>query len=35
MAVHNADIARIFNRVADLLEIGGANRFRVLLGKGE
>jgi DNA polymerase (family 10) len=29
MAVHNADIAAIFNRLADLLEIEGANPFRV------
>lgn len=29
MPVHNADIADIFNRVADLLEIDGANAFRV------
>ena len=29
MAVHNADISRIFTRLADLLEIEGANPFRV------
>jgi DNA polymerase (family 10) len=29
MPVHNSDIARIFNKVADLLEIDGANLFRV------
>lgn len=29
MPVHNAEIARIFDRVADLLEIEGANAFRV------
>jgi len=29
MPIHNADIARIFNQVADLLEIGGANPFRI------
>src|SRR5512143_3568254 len=29
MAVHNTDIAEIFNQVADLLEIDGANPFRV------
>ena len=29
MTVHNADVARIFNRLADLLEIEGANPFRV------
>lgn len=29
MPVHNADIADIFNRMADLLEIQGANPFRV------
>ena len=29
MPVHNADIAEIFNRTADLLEIQGANPFRV------
>jgi DNA polymerase (family 10) len=29
MPVHNADIAEIFNRMADLLEIQGANPFRV------
>ena len=28
MAVHNADISRIFTRLADLLEIEGANPFR-------
>ncbi len=29
MAVHNADIARSFEEIADLLEIGDANPFRV------
>lgn len=29
MPVHNSDIARTFNKVADLLEIKGANAFRV------
>lgn len=29
MPVHNSDIADIFNQVADLLEIQGANQFRV------
>ncbi|MGD1992130.1 MAG: DNA polymerase/3'-5' exonuclease PolX [Anaerolineae bacterium] len=29
MPVHNAEISRIFNEVADLLEIEGANEFRV------
>jgi DNA polymerase (family 10) len=29
MPIHNSDIARIFNRVADLLEIKAANPFRV------
>ncbi len=29
MAVHNADIARLFNEMATLLEIEGANPFRV------
>ncbi|WP_429886565.1 DNA polymerase/3'-5' exonuclease PolX [Geoalkalibacter halelectricus] len=29
MPIHNSDIARIFNQVADLLEISGANPFRV------
>jgi DNA polymerase (family 10) len=29
VTVHNADIARLFNRLADLLEIEGANPFRV------
>jgi DNA polymerase (family 10) len=29
MPVHNADIADMFNRMADLLEIQGANPFRV------
>ena len=28
-AVHNADIARVFGEIADLLEIGQANPFRV------
>lgn len=27
--VHNAEIAALFARLADLLEIEGANRFRV------
>jgi DNA polymerase (family 10) len=29
MAVHNAEVAACFNRMAELLEIEGANRFRV------
>ena len=29
MPVHNADIASIFDEIADLLEIQGANPFRV------
>lgn len=29
MAIHNSDIARIFNQVADLLEIKDENQFRV------
>ncbi len=29
MPVHNADIARVFEDIADLLEIGAANPFRV------
>ena len=29
MPIHNSDITRIFNQVADLLEISGANTFRV------
>jgi DNA polymerase (family 10) len=29
MPVHNRDIAEIFNKVADLLDIGGSNPFRV------
>lgn len=29
MPIHNSDITEIFNRVADLLEIKGANPFRV------
>ena len=29
MPVHNSDVADIFNELADLLEIGGANQFRV------
>ena len=29
MSVHNAGVARIFDRLADLLEIDGANPFRV------
>ncbi len=29
MPVYNSDVAKIFNRVADLLEIEGANEFRV------
>ncbi|NWG86091.1 MAG: DNA polymerase III, partial [Hydrogenophilaceae bacterium] len=29
MPVHNADIAAIFEEIADLLEIQGANPFRV------
>lgn len=29
MTVHNADIAALFNRMADLLEIEAANPFRI------
>ena len=29
MSVHNTDIATCFNKLADLLEIEGANAFRV------
>lgn len=29
MPIHNADIAAIFEEIADLLEIGGANPFRI------
>jgi len=29
VAVHNAEVAELFNRLADLLEIEGANVFRV------
>ena len=29
MPIHNSDIADIFNRVADLLELEGANQFRI------
>ena len=29
MPVHNADIAAVFDEIADLLEIQGANPFRV------
>jgi len=29
MPVHNADIAAVFDEVADLLEIEGENRFRI------
>ncbi|GLU31119.1 hypothetical protein Busp01_09610 [Trinickia caryophylli] len=29
MPLHNADMARIFEQIADLLEIQGANPFRV------
>jgi DNA polymerase (family 10) len=29
MPIHNSDIAEIFNKVADLLDIEGANQFRV------
>ncbi len=29
MPIHNSDISDIFNKVADLLEINGANQFRV------
>ncbi len=29
MPIHNSDVEKIFNRVADLLEIEGANQFRV------
>ncbi len=29
MPVYNSDVARIFNQIADLLEIGGGNEYRV------
>ncbi|MCJ7717469.1 MAG: helix-hairpin-helix domain-containing protein [Anaerolineales bacterium] len=29
MPIHNSEIARIFNKVADLLEIKGENPFRI------
>ena len=29
MPIHNADISEIFNRLAELLEIEGANPFRI------
>jgi DNA polymerase (family 10) len=29
MPIHNADIASVFDEIADLLEIQGANVFRV------
>ena len=29
MPIHNADIAAVFEKIADLLEIEGANPFRV------
>ncbi|HLZ35592.1 MAG TPA: DNA polymerase/3'-5' exonuclease PolX [Nitrospira sp.] len=29
MPVHNADVAAVFDEIADLLEIEGANRFRI------
>jgi len=29
MPIHNSDVAEIFNKVADLLDIEGANQFRV------
>src|SRR5512139_4092980 len=29
MSIHNADVARLFGEIADLLEIEGANPFRV------
>jgi DNA polymerase (family X) len=29
MPIHNSDIAEIFNQMADLLDIGGANPFRI------
>ena len=29
MPVHNADIARVFDKIPDLLEIQGENPFRV------
>jgi len=29
MAIHNSDVAEIFNKMADLLDIEGANQFRV------
>jgi len=29
MPIHNSDVAEIFNKVADLLELEGANQFRI------
>jgi len=29
MPIHNSDVAKIFNKVADMLDIEGANQFRV------
>ncbi|MGM0401514.1 MAG: hypothetical protein ACQEQT_09475, partial [Chloroflexota bacterium] len=29
MPIHNSDVERIFNEIADLLEIEGANQYRV------
>jgi len=29
MPVHNSDVAEIFNRIADFLEIKGENPFRI------
>ncbi len=29
MPIHNSDVAEIFEKVADLLEIEGENQFRV------
>ena len=29
MPIHNSDVSEVFSKVADLLEIQGANAFRV------
>jgi len=34
MPVHNSDVAEIFNKVADLLELEGANQFRIRAYRG-
>ena len=34
MPVHNADIAAVFEQIAELLELQGANPFRVRAYRG-